>query len=77
MMSDLKVDLGVMVYQVSWLVWQMQGRIWAEDERSSSVHAAMVEAALQLHAAAKSQHSDLEFFLQNSRPAHRKETSHF
>jgi hypothetical protein len=56
--------------------YKMQGRLWAEDERSAGAHAAMVDAALQLHAAAKLRHSDLAFFLQNSALL-RKEASHF
>ncbi|KAK9838258.1 hypothetical protein WJX81_000728 [Elliptochloris bilobata] len=56
--------------------YKMQGRLWAEDERSGSVHAGMAEAALRLHEELKSRHSDLVFFLQNS-PARRREASHF
>jgi len=56
--------------------YKMQGRVWAEDEQSAGTHAAMVDAALQLHAVAKLRHSDLDFFLQNS-VLLRKEASHF
>ena len=55
---------------------QMQGRLWTEEGRSGSVHAAMVDAGMQLHQGVKSKHSDLDFFLQNS-PGHRREASHF
>lgn len=62
------------------LIWcgsmQMQGRLWAEEGRSGSVHAAMVDAAMRLHEGVKSKHSDLDFFLQNS-PGQRREASHF
>lgn len=79
-LQKVLMDTLCTAYHVHWLTWsvssQMQGRLWAEEGRSGSVHAAMVDAAMRLHEGVKSKHSDLEFFLQNS-PGQRREASHF